>query len=70
MAAKLFFFSFQEDGELREWEESSGWEGETLDWDAQEALRQKKRQDRERRLWEQQQKRLEKHRTLGEKLNT
>ncbi|RZC36727.1 receptor-binding cancer antigen expressed on SiSo cells [Asbolus verrucosus] len=60
-----------EDGELREWEESSGWEGQTLDWDAQEALRQKKRQDRERRLWEQQQKRQEKiNRSLGARVNT
>jgi hypothetical protein len=60
-----------ETGELREWEESSGWEGETLDWDAQEALRQKKRQDRERRLWEQQQKRQERaNRSLGARVST
>lgn len=57
--------------ELGEWEENGGWEGETLDWAAQEALREKKRQDRERRLWQQQQKRLEKAAklSLGSKIS-
>ncbi|EEZ97347.1 receptor-binding cancer antigen expressed on SiSo cells [Tribolium castaneum] len=58
-------------GELQEWEENSGWEGETLDWDAQQALREKRRQDREKRLWEQQQKRQEKmNRALGARIST
>ncbi|KAJ8937373.1 hypothetical protein NQ314_011921 [Rhamnusium bicolor] len=57
--------------ELREWEETSGWEGETLDYDAQKVLREKKRQERERKAWEQQQKRQEKmSRSLGSKLST
>ncbi|XP_044262337.1 receptor-binding cancer antigen expressed on SiSo cells isoform X2 [Tribolium madens] len=60
-----------ESGELQEWEENSGWEGETLDWDAQQALREKKRQDREKKLWEQQQKRQEKiNRALGARIST
>ncbi|CAH1970347.1 unnamed protein product [Acanthoscelides obtectus] len=46
--------------ELREWDESSGWESDLLDQDAQKALREKKRQERERKAWEQQQKRQEK----------
>nr|CAI5863866.1 unnamed protein product [Callosobruchus analis] len=54
--------------ELREWDESSGWENELLDHDAQKALREKKRQERERRAWEQQQKKQEKMlRVLGKK---
>ncbi|VEN36039.1 unnamed protein product [Callosobruchus maculatus] len=54
--------------ELREWDESSGWENELLDHDAQKALREKKRQEREQRAWEQQQKRQEKMlRALGKK---
>lgn len=57
--------------ELREWEETSGWEGETLDSDAQKVLREKKRQEREKRVWEQQQKRQERmSRSLGSKLST
>ncbi|KAJ8984754.1 hypothetical protein NQ317_005019 [Molorchus minor] len=57
--------------ELREWEDTSGWEGEALDHDAQRALREKKRQDRERRAWEQSQKRQEKmSRSLGSKMST
>ncbi|XP_018564205.1 uncharacterized protein LOC108905705 [Anoplophora glabripennis] len=57
--------------ELREWEETSGWEGEALDSDAQKVLREKKRLERERRVWEQHQKRQEKmSRSLGSKLST
>ncbi|XP_023016222.1 uncharacterized protein [Leptinotarsa decemlineata] len=57
--------------ELREWEESSGWENETLEHEAQRVLREKKRQDRERRALEQQQKRHEKMgRPLGSRLST
>ncbi|KAG5865501.1 hypothetical protein JTB14_035525 [Gonioctena quinquepunctata] len=57
--------------ELREWEESSGWENETLEHDAQKVLREKKRQDREKKVLEQQQKRQEKmSRSLGFKLST
>ncbi|CAH1154895.1 unnamed protein product [Phaedon cochleariae] len=57
--------------ELREWEDSSGWENEHLDHLAQTALREKKKQDRERKAWEQQQKRLEKAaRSLGSRLST
>lgn len=62
---------FQPTLELREWEETSGWEGEALDSDAQKVLREKKRLERERRVWEQHQKRQEKmNRSLGSKLST
>lgn len=44
---------------MGEWEENTGWEGETLDLSVKVALHEKKRQERERRLWEQQQRRLE-----------
>lgn len=54
--------------ELREWEETSGWDGDILDSDAQKVLREKKRQERERRVWEQHQKRQEKANRLGSKL--
>lgn len=59
-------------GELGEWNETSGWEGEQLlDQEAQKVLREQKRLERERKAWEQHQKRLEKTtRTLGSKLTT
>lgn len=44
---------------MGEWDENSGWESETLDWSVKVALHEKKKQERERRLWEQQQKRQE-----------
>ncbi|XP_060525998.1 receptor-binding cancer antigen expressed on SiSo cells [Cylas formicarius] len=57
--------------ELREWDETTGWDGELLDQDAQKELRQQKRLERERKAWEQHQKRLEKaNKSLGLKLNT
>lgn len=46
---------------MGEWEENSGWEGETMDWSVKVALHEKKKQERERKLWEQQQKRLERN---------
>lgn len=63
---------FQETGELREWEESAGWEGQTLDWDAQEALREKKRHEREQKMLEQHQKRQQEklNKSLGARINT
>lgn len=49
------------EGELGEWEENSGWEEQTNpDWDPQTVLREKRRQERERRIWEQQQRKQEK----------
>ncbi|KRT80624.1 hypothetical protein AMK59_5711 [Oryctes borbonicus] len=45
--------------ELGEWDESSGWDGEKLECDAMEVLKEKKRIDRERKLLEQQQRRME-----------
>nr|CAH7728635.1 unnamed protein product [Callosobruchus chinensis] len=51
--------------ELREWDESSGWENELLDHDAQKALREKKKQERERRALEQQQKKQKMLKVLG-----
>ncbi|KAL1505423.1 hypothetical protein ABEB36_004995 [Hypothenemus hampei] len=58
--------------ELGEWDENSGWEGkQLLDYETQKMLREQKRLDRERKLWEHQQKRLEKtSRTLGSKVTT
>lgn len=54
-------FLYLQEGELGEWEENSGWEEQTNpDWDPQTVLREKRRQERERRVWEQQQKRQEK----------
>ncbi|CAG9772640.1 unnamed protein product [Ceutorhynchus assimilis] len=48
-------------GELGEWDENSGWDGEQLlDEEAQKVLREQKRLEREKRAWEQHQKRLEK----------
>ncbi|KAJ8914282.1 hypothetical protein NQ315_011016 [Exocentrus adspersus] len=55
--------------ELREWDEDSGWEGDVTASDVQKVLREKKRQERERKVWEQHQKRLEKTRSLGTKLS-
>lgn len=53
--------------ELENWDENSGWETEALD--TSELLREKKREERERRALEQQQKRAEKsNRPLGAKL--
>lgn len=56
--------------ELGEWDENSGWEGENLlDQEAQRVLREQKKLERERKAWEQHQKRLEKaSHTLGSKL--
>ncbi|KAF7271527.1 hypothetical protein GWI33_015601 [Rhynchophorus ferrugineus] len=58
--------------ELGEWNENSGWDGEQLlDHEAQRILREQKKLDREKRLWEQNQKKIEKHpRVLGSKLMT
>lgn len=58
-------------GELGEWEEGSGWEEQTKsDLNPQDIIREKRRQERERRLWEQQQKKHEKHnRPLGAKIS-
>ncbi|XP_066146840.1 receptor-binding cancer antigen expressed on SiSo cells [Euwallacea fornicatus] len=57
-------------GELGEWDESSGWDGERLlDEDAQKVLREQKRLEREKKALAQHQKRMEKtSRTLGNKL--
>lgn len=46
--------------ELGEWEDQSGWEDETLDWDAREALKESRKQARQKKIWEQQQRRQEK----------
>lgn len=65
------YFQFQ-GGELGEWDENSGWEDQTLDTAAREALMERKRQQRERRAWEQQQKRQERSgrpAALGARLN-
>ncbi|GLV45490.1 uncharacterized protein CBL_05593 [Carabus blaptoides fortunei] len=44
------------EGELGVWEDTQGWEEQTQpDWDPQLVLREKRRQERERRIWEQQQ---------------
>ncbi|GJQ72552.1 hypothetical protein Trydic_g1223 [Trypoxylus dichotomus] len=45
--------------ELGEWEENSGWDGEKLESEAMAVLKEKKRIDRERKLLEQQQRRME-----------
>lgn len=57
--------------ELENWGENSGWEKDA--WDTDELLRQKKKEERERRQWELQQKRLEKGNkpnALGSKIAT
>lgn len=58
--------------DLGEWDETTGWEGESLDAEAMQLLREKKKQERERRLLEQQQKRMEKtinRQSLGAKIS-
>lgn len=45
--------------ELGEWDENPGWEGEKLAYEAMEAIKEKKRIDRERKAMEQQQRRME-----------
>ncbi|KAI4459442.1 receptor-binding cancer antigen expressed on siso cell [Holotrichia oblita] len=45
--------------ELGEWDENSGWDGEKLEYEAMEAIKEKKRIDRERKALEQQQRRME-----------
>lgn len=56
---------------MGEWEEGAGWEEQTQnDFDTQNILREKRRQERERRLWEQQQRKQEKFmRPLGAKIS-
>ncbi|XP_022904991.2 receptor-binding cancer antigen expressed on SiSo cells [Onthophagus taurus] len=56
--------------ELGEWDENPGWEGEELDWDAMQVLKEKKRLDREKKFAEQQQRRIERTKTLGIKIKT
>lgn len=59
--------------ELEDWDEQEGWEEQTNDWDAEEALRENRKQARQKRLWEQQQRRLERsvNRTpLGGKISS
>ncbi|KAF2894489.1 hypothetical protein ILUMI_11689 [Ignelater luminosus] len=46
--------------ELGEWDEHNGWEDQTLEWDAKEALKESRKQARQKKLWEQQQRRQEK----------
>lgn len=46
--------------ELEEWDEDTGWEDQTLDVDAREALKETRRQARQKKLYEQQQRKQEK----------
>uniref|UniRef100_A0A1Y1KSS1 Receptor-binding cancer antigen expressed on SiSo cells n=1 Tax=Photinus pyralis TaxID=7054 RepID=A0A1Y1KSS1_PHOPY len=56
--------------ELEEWDDERGWEDQTLDIDAREALKESRREARQKKAWEQQQRRQEKltRGTLGAKV--
>lgn len=55
--------------ELQEWEDTAGWDDDKVDID--KALRETRKLAREKRAWEQQQKRLEKNnRPLGTRIST
>ncbi|KAK5649605.1 hypothetical protein RI129_000634 [Pyrocoelia pectoralis] len=56
--------------ELEEWDDEKGWEDQTLDVDAREALKESRKHARQKKIWEQQQRRQEKNTrgTLGAKV--
>lgn len=56
--------------ELEEWDDEKGWEDQTLDVDAREALKESRKHARLKKVWEQQQRRQEKNTrgTLGAKV--